>query len=93
MKGLLRNNGMFADIQMPVMDGIEAVRRLRVHEMESGVERSNRQLIIGISANGKSEIEANSLAVGMNGFIPVSAPCSFTTVFDFYKCLYFFIWY
>jgi CheY-like chemotaxis protein len=60
------------DIQMPVMDGFEAAKRLRVHEMEEGVPEDERQRIIGISANSEEIMEIEALASGMNAFIPVS---------------------
>jgi CheY-like chemotaxis protein len=56
---------------MPVMDGFEATKRLRLHEVENGVWEQGRQLIIGISANSGDSIEQSALASGMDAFIPV----------------------
>jgi CheY-like chemotaxis protein len=61
-----------SDIQMPVMGGFEAAKRLRLHEMEHGIADANRQLIVGISANSDDTIEENALLSGMNCFMPVT---------------------
>jgi CheY-like chemotaxis protein len=56
---------------MPVMDGLEATKRLRQHETKNGLEINKRQIIIGISANSHESIEKDALVAGMNNFIPV----------------------
>ena len=55
---------------MPVMDGLEATRRIRLHEMEAGIGRSDCQKIIGISANVNEDTAHEVLQTGMNAFIP-----------------------
>lgn len=54
------------DLQMPIMDGLEACRRIRRH--------SNPQLenlcIIGLSANIDDETIDEAIEVGMNRFLP-----------------------
>jgi CheY-like chemotaxis protein len=61
---------MFIDLQMPVMDGLEAAKRLRLHEMEIGTDNNGRQKIIGISANVDEDTASGVLLVGMNAFMP-----------------------
>lgn len=52
------------DLQMPVMDGLEATKRIRQLE---GVLLHH--LIIGVSANSDSETEREALAAGMDSFM------------------------
>ena len=51
------------DISMPVMDGIEAVRRIR-----SGSGPNRNTHVLGLTAHGREEYRNKALAVGMNGF-------------------------
>ncbi len=52
------------DIQMPVMDGYEATRRLRQHE------RFKKMPIIALSAGVLQQQRDSALAAGMNAFVP-----------------------
>jgi CheY-like chemotaxis protein len=73
-------NMVLTDLQMPIMDGIEATRRYREFEAEQeqqkdtvtdgfAAEDSNRLIIIGMSANSDAGTAADALAAGMSGFI------------------------
>jgi CheY-like chemotaxis protein len=53
------------DMQMPDLDGLEATRRIRAQETETGW----RQPIIALTANAYAEDRARCLAAGMDGFI------------------------
>ena len=55
---------------MPVMDGLEATQRLRLHEMEEGTGQGSAQKIIGVSANVDDGTASSVLQAGMNAFIP-----------------------
>lgn len=61
------------DCQMPVMDGIEAVRRIRSWEAATGATRIP---IVALTADVLGENRERALAVGMDGFItkPISVP-------------------
>jgi CheY-like chemotaxis protein len=62
---------ILTDIQMPVMDGIEATQRMRAHEDEfrnEGVS-SPPQIIIGMSADSDAETKRLALESGMNAFL------------------------
>lgn len=66
----LLHDGVFdivlMDVQMPLLDGIEATRMIRKRESESGAPAIP---IIAMTAHAYKEYSANCLAVGMNGFI------------------------
>lgn len=51
------------DVSMPVMDGIESVRRIRE---ASGPNQGTR--IIGLTAHGREEYRSRAIAAGMDGF-------------------------
>jgi signal transduction histidine kinase/ligand-binding sensor domain-containing protein/CheY-like chemotaxis protein len=57
---------IFMDCQMPVMDGFEATRRIRGHEVAQGSEHVP---IVALTAGGGSEEKARCMEVGMNDFI------------------------
>ncbi|QTC91661.1 response regulator [Brevundimonas goettingensis] len=67
------------DIQMPVMDGVEAARRIRLLDAEVSAVP-----IIALTANTLDEQLAVYAEVGMNDCIgkPVKAPELFTKLFD-----------
>lgn len=54
---------VFMDIQMPVMDGLEATRRIRM------LDQPHRPIIIGLSANAFETDRDAALAAGMDGFL------------------------
>jgi signal transduction histidine kinase/ActR/RegA family two-component response regulator len=67
---------IFMDIRMPVMDGLEAARRIRAIEAERCKKGSGQLLespkgipIIAMTANAMKEDREASLAAGMNGHI------------------------
>ena len=70
------------DLQMPIMDGLESVRRLRSHESQLNVSNENRQLIIGMSASDEVEIIKSVFAVKMDDFM--SKPFSILRFTDLY---------
>ena len=51
------------DCQMPVMDGFEAVRRMREHEGEQGLRRTP---VVALTANALDGDREHSLAAGMD---------------------------
>lgn len=54
------------DIQMPVMDGIEATRRIRELECSLGARRIP---IIAVTANGMFQCREECASVGMDGYV------------------------
>jgi CheY-like chemotaxis protein len=61
------------DLQMPVMDGLEATRRIRELEAQrlaNGLGLERPQLIIGMSANSDYETSQCALQAGANAFLP-----------------------
>ncbi len=57
---------LLMDVQMPVMDGLEATRRIRASETESGEKRAP---ILALTANAYPEDREAALAAGMDGFL------------------------
>lgn len=51
------------DIQMPVMDGVEATRQIRANPALSCIA------VIGLTANAEQEDQARCLEAGMNDFV------------------------
>jgi CheY-like chemotaxis protein len=66
------------DIQMPVMDGMEATRRIR------GLPNNPQVPIIAFTANVFPEDEARCREAGMNGFIgrPIASEALYTIMLD-----------
>lgn len=60
------------DLQMPLMDGLEACRRIRAHEATSGTVPGVP--ILAVTAHGDLTDQAECLAAGMQGFMnkPIS---------------------
>jgi CheY-like chemotaxis protein len=56
---------IFMDIEMPVMDGYQATRKIRQLELELGIHT----LIIGLSANALREQEQKALQCGMDDYL------------------------
>jgi CheY-like chemotaxis protein len=54
------------DVQMPVMDGLEAARRIRAAEAESNAPRTR---ILALTANAQSEDRDAAMAAGMDGLL------------------------
>ena len=54
------------DVQMPGMDGLDATRRIRAAEAESGAPRTR---IVALTANAQSEDREACLAAGMDGLL------------------------
>ncbi len=58
------------DLQMPVMDGLEATQRIR--QLEGLLETTTRlkHIIIGMSANSDHETSVSAYEVGVDSFLP-----------------------
>eukprot|EP00981_Chlorochromonas_danica_P009430 scaffold2678_cov236-Ochromonas_danica.AAC.5 len=72
------------DLQMPVMDGLEATRRLRKME-ERYTSKGKKLLIIGMSANSDNETANTALKVGVDAFM--AKPFSLETFYKTYRSL------
>lgn len=59
---------IFMDVQMPVMDGIEATQKVRELEKESKTKKPT--LIFAITADPSAEELEKAIASGMNGSLP-----------------------
>lgn len=57
---------VFMDMQMPVMDGLEATRRIRALAVEAGAEGLRNLPIIAMTANAMQEDKTLCFEVGMN---------------------------
>ena len=62
-----RMDCIFMDLQMPVMDGMEATRRIR--SLEAGNPSESPVRIIALTANASTSIRNECFAVGMNHYI------------------------
>lgn len=62
---------VFMDVQMPIMDGLEAARRIRITEAGKGQHLP----IIGLTASSVPSAQVECLAAGMDGYLskPVRA--------------------
>ncbi|MDZ7742944.1 MAG: response regulator [Bacteroidota bacterium] len=67
---LFRNNEydfILMDVQMPVMDGIAATKKIREMEKEKG--RNKKVIIVAVTANAMKEDREKCLASGMDHYI------------------------
>jgi len=65
-----RYDVVLMDLQMPIMDGHESVKRLRAFEKETNVPFDKRQIVIAISANSDKDTISQTSASGMDNFLP-----------------------
>jgi len=70
------------DIQMPIMDGIEATRMIRQYE---ALKKSKKSIIIAITAHAKEGEKENLFEAGMNHYI--SKPFKPKELLDLLKTL------
>jgi CheY-like chemotaxis protein len=54
------------DVQMPVMDGLEAARRIRAAEAETNAKPTR---MLALTANAYAEDREAALAAGLNGLL------------------------
>ncbi len=57
---------IFMDINMPVMDGLEATRQIRAHELRNGLPKVT---IIALTGVGDSEVQNDANSSGINLFL------------------------
>jgi two-component system chemotaxis response regulator CheY len=72
---------IITDINMPIMDGLKLVRRIRSDEVHKNVP------IIVITTEGSSEDRARAMALGASAYItkPIQAPQVIATVKELLK--------
>jgi Amt family ammonium transporter len=72
-------DAVLMDCQMPVMDGLEAARRIREYEEEEG---QRRLPMVALTAEAISGDREKCLAAGMDGYVtkPIHAEELFTTI-------------
>mmetsp|Transcript_11708 Transcript_11708/g.26329 ORF Transcript_11708/g.26329 Transcript_11708/m.26329 type:complete len:248 (-) Transcript_11708:180-923(-) len=73
------------DLQMPVMDGIEAIKQLRAAEARKGETGGavRRQVVVAMSANNAAETRAEALIAGADYFI--AKPFTMDTFEDIFR--------
>lgn len=54
------------DLEMPIMDGLTAVRQLRAEEFELGIHRN---LVIALTGNAREQQQQNALDSGMDAVV------------------------
>jgi two-component system, cell cycle response regulator DivK len=69
-----RPNIVLMDIGLPVMDGIEATRRIREHEEMRDL------LVVALTAHHETEYRANALAAGCDAYL--TKPVDFDWLID-----------
>jgi CheY-like chemotaxis protein len=69
---------LITDLQMPVMDGFESVRRFREFEQQQDIPR--HLFVMGMSAKADEETRSDVFAVGMDAFVP--KPFDYKTLVD-----------
>lgn len=71
------------DVQMPVMDGLEATRQIRQRELEMGEqEKGKRLLILAMTAAAMKGDRERCMAAGMNAYVskPIDPAVLFKTI-------------
>lgn len=61
---------VFMDVQMPVMDGLEATRKIRELEAGLGSARTRQSVIIALTANAVLGDREKCMQAGMNDYLP-----------------------
>ena len=61
---------IFMDVQMPEMDGLQATRRIREFENVSGAARTQKHVIIAMTANAMVGDRERCMAAGMDDYLP-----------------------
>ena len=75
---------IFMDIEMPVMDGLQATKLIR--DFEKKAEIKNGTNIIALTASEPADLSGKYLEVGMDGFI--EKPLRADLLSDFFKKFY-----